>query len=61
MDYISACPILAQEQYITRHDSVCAPLQFTTCREKGPKLDNTTLVSACNITESASENWQNHP
>jgi hypothetical protein len=25
---ISACPILAKEQYIKRHDSVCAQLHF---------------------------------
>jgi len=31
---ISACPILAKEQYITRHDRVCAQLHFQHMQEK---------------------------
>ena len=37
---ISARPILAKEQYIERHDSVCAHLHFNVCKEIGVKLDN---------------------
>ena len=35
---ISACPILAKEQYIKRHDRVCAQLHFNICKETGVKL-----------------------
>ena len=37
---ILACSILAKEQHIQRHDSVCAQLHFNTCKETGVKLDN---------------------
>jgi len=36
---ISACPILAEEQYIKRHDRVCAQLHFNICKKIGVKLD----------------------
>jgi excinuclease UvrABC nuclease subunit len=36
---ISACPILAKEQYIKRHDRVCAQLHLNICKETGVKLD----------------------
>jgi hypothetical protein len=36
---ISACRILAKEQYIKRHDRVCAQLHFNICKETGIKLD----------------------
>ena len=36
---ISACPILAKEQYTKRHDSVCAQLRFNICNETGVQLD----------------------
>ena len=36
---ISACPILAKEQYIKRHDTMCAQLHFNICNEIGVKLD----------------------
>ena len=36
---ISACPILAKEEYIKRHDRVCAQLHFNICKEAGVKLD----------------------
>jgi hypothetical protein len=45
---ISACPILANEQYIKRHDRVCAQLHFNICKETG-KIGQKTLVSACTI------------
>jgi hypothetical protein len=32
---VSACPILAKEQYIKRHDSVCAQIHFNICKETG--------------------------
>jgi hypothetical protein len=41
---ISACPILAKEQYIKRLDRVCAQLHFNICKETGVKLDQKTLV-----------------
>jgi hypothetical protein len=37
---ISACPILAKEQYIKRHDSVCVQLHFNICKEIRIKLNN---------------------
>jgi len=36
----SACPILAKEKYIKRHDRVCAQLHFNICKEIGVKLHN---------------------
>jgi len=36
---ISACPILAKEQYIKRHDRVCAQPHFNICKETGVQLD----------------------
>ena len=36
---ISACPIMAQEQYIKRHDRVCAQLHFNIYKEMGVQLD----------------------
>jgi hypothetical protein len=36
---ISSCPVLAKEQYIKRHDRVCAQLHFNICKETGVKLD----------------------
>jgi hypothetical protein len=36
---ISACPILAKEQYIKRHDRVCAQLHFNICKETRVQLD----------------------
>jgi hypothetical protein len=37
---IQACPKLAKEQYIKRHDRVCAQLHFNICNELGVKLDS---------------------
>ena len=37
---ISACPILAKEQYMKGHDTVCAELHVNICMEIGVKLDN---------------------
>jgi hypothetical protein len=36
---ISACPKLAKEQYIKRHDRVCAQLHFNICKETIVQLD----------------------
>ena len=42
-DYIiSACLILAKEQYLKRHDRVCAQLHFNTCKETGVQLAKNT-------------------
>jgi len=39
VDHItSACPILAKEQYIKRHERVCAQLHFIICKETGVQL-----------------------
>ena len=39
IDHISACPILAKEQYIKRNDRMNAQLHFNTCKETGVQLD----------------------
>jgi hypothetical protein len=44
---ISACPILAKEQYIKRHDRVSAQMHFNICKETGVQLDKETLVWTC--------------
>ena len=36
---ISACPILAKEQYSKRHDRVSAQLHYNICKEMGVQLD----------------------
>jgi len=41
---ISACSILAKEQYIKRHDTVCAQLHFNICKETGAQLDKKSSV-----------------
>jgi len=38
--HISACPVLAKEQYINRHDRVCAQLHCNICKEIRIKLVN---------------------
>jgi hypothetical protein len=41
VDHImSACPVLAKEQYIKQHDIACAQLHFNICKELGVKLDS---------------------
>jgi len=37
--HISACPILAKDQYIKRHDSVSAQQHFNICKETVVQLD----------------------
>ena len=37
---ISACPILAKEQYVKRHDKVSAQIHFYICMEVWVQLDN---------------------
>jgi hypothetical protein len=41
---IYACSILAKEQYIKRHDGVCAQLHLKIWKEKGVKLYTKPLV-----------------
>ena len=36
---ISACPILAKEQYVKWHDKVSAQIHFNICKEIGVQLD----------------------
>ena len=36
---ISACPILAKEEYVKRHDKVSAQIRFHICKETGVQLD----------------------
>jgi hypothetical protein len=36
---ISACPILANEKYIKRHNRVSTQLHFNICKETGVQLD----------------------
>ena len=36
---ISACPILAREKYVKRHDKVSAQIHFNICKETGVQLD----------------------
>jgi hypothetical protein len=40
---VSACPILAKEQYIKRHNRVSAQLHFNICKETGIQLDKTLV------------------
>jgi hypothetical protein len=47
---VSACPMLAKEQYIKRHDRVCSQLHFDICKEIGVKW---TVNTGMNI-------YQNH-
>ena len=36
---MSACPVLAEEQYMRRHDRVCAALYCNLCEETGVQLE----------------------
>ena len=47
---IYACPILAKEQYIMRHDRVCVQLHFNICNKVGIQLDNKGLYK--HVTKS---------
>jgi hypothetical protein len=40
----STCPILAKEEYIKRHDTVCAEMHGNMCRETGGTIRHQTLV-----------------
>jgi len=42
---ISAFPILAKEQYIKRHERVCAQLHFSIYKETGVQLDKNTSMN----------------
>ena len=37
---ISACPILAKEEYVKQRDKVSAQIHFNICKETGVQLDN---------------------
>ena len=45
-DHISACLILAKEQYI-RHDKVCVQLHFNICKEMGYNWTKNTGMNMC--------------
>ena len=36
---MSACPILAKEEYVKRHDKVSVQIHFNICKETGVQLD----------------------
>jgi hypothetical protein len=36
---MSACPIVAKEQYVKQHDKVSAQLHFNICKETGVQMD----------------------
>ena len=36
----SGCPILAKNEYVMRHDKVCAHLRYLMCRALGIKMTN---------------------
>ena len=44
---ISACPIVAKEQYIKRHDSVCAQLHFNIARKQENNWTKNTGMNMC--------------
>jgi hypothetical protein len=44
---ISACPILAKEWYIKRHDRVCEQLHFNICKEIRVQLEKKTGMNVC--------------
>jgi hypothetical protein len=43
--FITSCPIMAKEQYIERHDTVCPHLLLDSCKEIWVKLDNVHWLS----------------
>jgi len=45
--FISACTVMAKEQYIQRHDAVCAELHCNMCKEIGGKITQQTVVWPC--------------
>ena len=51
---ISACPVLAKEQYIKGHDRLCAQIHFNIRKEIGVKLDNKHLYD--HVTKSGETN-----
>jgi len=57
---ISACPILAKEQYIKRHDRVCAQPHFNICKETGVQLDKTLVRTCPKISRNRAGRHRNH-
>jgi hypothetical protein len=58
---ISACHILAKEQYIKRHDRVCAQPHFNICKETGVQLEKKSLERTCpKISKNRPERQRNH-
>ena len=46
---ISACPVLAKEQYTKIHDRECAQLHFNLCKETRVQLDKNTGMNMYQI------------
>jgi flagellin-specific chaperone FliS len=44
---ISACPIMAKEQYVKWHDKVSAQIHLNICKEIGVQLDKNTGMNMC--------------
>jgi hypothetical protein len=55
---ISACPVLAKEQYVKGHDRVSAQTHFNICKEIGVQLDKKPLVRACTKISSINSRGQ---
>jgi hypothetical protein len=52
---IATCQILAEEEYIKRHDRVCVELHFNICKEMWVKLDKKHWPVEPLITDTARE------
>ena len=58
---ISACPILAKEQCIKRHDKVCSQLHFNICKETSTIVQKTLVRTCAKISRNKSSRRQgNH-
>jgi hypothetical protein len=49
---MSACPILAKEQYVKRHDNVSAQIHCNMCGETGMQLDKKQVPNSA-VTNQA--------
>ena len=51
---ISACPALAKEQYVKRHDRLSAQIHFNICKEIGVQVDKNTGTNIYQISSNDS-------